>query len=116
MKVSKPKPTIISLTAMVLLLTAGLAGCNRSEDYKINQITGPTNKSLAGNLPLVREYKLTYNPQALGNIIMTLSDGSTCAAVKLQPATMTVLLQLLDKGNVECDTVHDEFRVKGAVL
>jgi hypothetical protein len=100
---------------LIILLTVTVYGCNQPKDYKFTQNPGKT-KVHAAAPPTLKSYSAGYNPKAYGNIIITMSDGTEYKALGLDPASMTVLLQLLKLPNLEIDTTNNELRVKGVAL
>ena len=109
------KPTY----CLILLVTISFVivyGCNQPQNYKFELTKHATNKGLALAQPTVKSYSAGYNPKAYGNIIITLNDGSEYKAKGLEPANMSVLLQLLSLKKIEIDTANNELSVKGITL
>lgn len=101
------------LMVLVILSTIVLYGCNQSKEYKFKLTKHAANKGQALGPVRVKSYSAGYNPKAYGNIIITMDDGSEYTVAGLEPANMSILLQLLSLKNLQIDSANNELSVKG---
>jgi hypothetical protein len=98
------------LYLLALCIIVQLYSCQPKINFKLNNKVATLSPD---SIVTVKSYKLRYNPEANGAIIITLINGSEYKAQNIDASHLSSFLVLLNSPGLQFDTKNEEFILEG---